>query len=315
MNSHTIPHLTASQLDELDLRAQNIIDILQRLIGQNSEGKVWSAPKAVITPPDGRYVMATLALMDEPPLVATKSLVLNDNNRKQGLPQINGLVTVLDGENGIPLATIDGNWITGIRTAGLSAVAAHHLARNDAKSVAFIGTGVQAHSHLQLFAQMFPLELVRILGRGQKNIDLLAEFATSLGLASEICTTPEQAVPDSDLVVSSVTHTSLSEPILSAEWLSPGSFASSVELGVAWDKSSFKCLDILCIDDLEQEAVLPNKLADPDDVSGDLAGLIGGKTPARTNTTEKTAFVFRGHALGDLALAALAYLAHADRST
>jgi len=42
-------------------------------------------------------------------------------------------------------------------------------------------------------------------------------------------------------------------------------------------------------------------------VAGDLTGLVNGDIIGRRSDDEKTAFVFRGLALGDLALAVLAY--------
>ncbi len=74
--------------------------------------------------PDVRYMMATLAAADDPPVLAVKSLLLNPRNSGQGLKPINVLVTLLDSETGLPLAVIDGNWVTAMRTTALSAVAA-----------------------------------------------------------------------------------------------------------------------------------------------------------------------------------------------
>jgi ornithine cyclodeaminase/alanine dehydrogenase len=79
-------------------------------------------------PSDGRYMMAALAAMDNPSLLAVKTVVLNPRNSDRGLPQINDLVTMLDSETGLPVAIMDGNWITAVRTAGISAVAAKHMA-------------------------------------------------------------------------------------------------------------------------------------------------------------------------------------------
>lgn len=321
--AHLIPHLSEDDLIALDVKAGDVTDMLEQLIKGAKADRVWSAPKAVITPPDGRYIMATLATMDledvgqnsgsEPlSFVATKSLVLNAKNSDIGLPQINSLVTLLNGQTGVPLATMDGNWVTAIRTAGLSALAAKYMAKSDAKSVGFVGTGVQARSHLKLFSEMFPLERIKIFGRGQKNIDLLSQEAEKFGLETEVCMTARQAVQDVDLVVTSMTHTSVKEPFLDANWLANGCHLSSVDLGVPWFKQSFKSLDQIVIDDLEQEVTLPNKLVDADDISGDLASLVtglgGNQSHGRANLDMRTAFVFRGHALGDLALAVLAYL-------
>jgi ornithine cyclodeaminase/alanine dehydrogenase len=303
----TIPFLSEADLEALDIGAGQITDMLARVIDGAARGTVQAAPKAVLLPPDGRYIMATLAAMDDPALVATKSLVLNERSVALGLPQIDGVVSLLDGETGAPLATIDGKWITGIRTAGLSALAARHLAREDAETIALIGTGLQARTHLQLFKQMFPLRHLRISGRGQANIDRLSAYATELGLTFEVCGTPQEALQVSDIVVTTLTHTSVKEPFLDADALAPGSFAVSVDLGAPWHKPALAGLDILAIDDLEQEATLPNKLARPEDVDGDLSALVSGKLAGRSAPDQRTAFFFRGHGLGDLALAALAW--------
>lgn len=306
MTAKLIPHLSEQMLLDMSIGSQDVIRILEHVIRSSKMNLVWAAPKAVINPGDGRYIMATLAAMSDPPLVATKSLVLNARNSEVGLPQINSLVTLLHGETGLPLATIDGNWVTAVRTAGLSAVAAKYMASPVAKSVGFIGCGVQARSHLKIFSDMFPLENVKVFGRGAKNIDSLCEFAHKLGLTTKICKSPQDAVEDVNLVVSSVTHTSVKEPFLDANWLSKGTFTAIADLAVPWRKESFSAFDCLVIDDLVQEVSLSNKLVDSKYICDDLSGLILGNTQGRRDEGERTAFVFRGHALGDLALAALA---------
>jgi len=161
---------------------------------------------------------------------------------------------------------------------------------------------------------MFPLKHAVIYGRGQANIDLLCAQARALGMTCEVVPTPRDALGDVDIAVTSVTHTGVEGPFLDAGWLRAGCFAAIVDLAVPWIKESFAGLDRLIIDDLEQEAALPNKLADPAHVHGDLAGLVAGNVQGRGDRQDRTAFAFRGHALGDLALAALAYLKHQGRA-
>lgn len=303
----SVPYLSEEALSDLAISTDDVIDSIERLIRGNDKGTVWSAPKAVILPPDNRYMMAALAAMDDPSLLAVKTVVLNPRNPDNGLPQINGLVTMLDSETGLPVAIMDGNWITAVRTAGLSATAARYMANKTASSVGFVGTGVQAKSHLQAFMDMFPLERIKVFGRGQPNIDSLCEMANGLGLTSEVCSSGNDAISGVDLAVTSITPTGNTDPFLDASCMSPGCFVAGTDLGVPWIKESFAELDCLVIDDLAQEAALPNKLADPAHVTGDLSGLVLGKFEGRSNEGDRTAFIFRGHALGDLALASLAY--------
>lgn len=301
-----IPYLSADDLDNLQLTTPEVVASIERVIKQAAAGKVWAAPKAVMTPPDQRYMMAALAAMDDPNMLAVKTVVLNPDNPNHGLPQINGLVTMLDSVTGLPVAILDGCWITGVRTAGLSATAAKAMANADAASIGFVGTGLQARTHLQAFAELFPLKQLKMFGRGQKNKDLLAAQAKQLGLQVEDCASGQEVVESVDLLVTTVTHTGGAEPFLDAAGMRPGAFAAVVDLGAPWHRDSFASLDRVIIDDVEQEAALSNKLCAPEVINGDLSQLVTGKAEGRASKGETTAFIFRGHALGDLALSVLA---------
>lgn len=303
----SILYLSGADLDGLGIGTADVIASIESLFRGRADNKVWSAPKAVILPGDGRYMMAALAAADEPALLAVKTVVLNPDNPKHGLPQINGLVTMLDSESGLPAAVMDGNWITAVRTAGLSAVAAKGMARPDAEVVAFVGCGVQAQSHLKAFADMFPLKAVRIFGRGRPNIEALAQSAAELGLTSEICDSGAEAIAEADLAVTSITYSAGLVPFLDARKMKPGSFAAVTDMAIPWMPEGLDGFDRIAIDDMAQEAAMTEKLVDPALVTGDLEGLVQGKFIGRDGDEERTAFIFRAHALGDLALAALAY--------
>jgi ornithine cyclodeaminase/alanine dehydrogenase len=252
-------------------------------------------------------MMATLAAADDPQILAVKTLLLNPKNTHRGLKSIYALVTLLDSDTGLPLALMDGGWVTAVRTAGLSAVAAKRLARKDSTVAAFIGCGVQANSHLKAFADLFPLKEVRVFGRGIESRNAFCSSAMETGLTAVACKTAREALCEADLIVTSVTISPDLEPFLDAGWLKPGAFVTMTDLAAPWFAEGMTVFDRIVIDDLEQEAQMTKPLVRPNLVSGDLKNLVGEKIPGRTNTTERTAFVLRGLALGDLALSALAY--------
>ncbi len=307
ITNETIPFLSNNLLSNLGINTNDVIHSIETLLLNAQNQTAWSAPKAVILPDDGRYMMAALAATDNPSLLAVKTVVLNPRNPEKGLPQINGLVTMLDSSSGLPVAILDGNWITAVRTAGLSATAAKYMARKDSSVAAFIGCGVQAKSHLKAFSDLFPLKEIRLIGRGQPNINSLCDEAEKLSLSAVVCRSGEEAVTGADLVVSSVTYSPNFVPFLDANWLKPGSFAAITDLAAPWKKESFALLDQIAIDDLEQEAALPNKLLSPEFVTGDLSGLVTRQFKGRNRDNDRNAFIFRGHAMGDLALSVLAY--------
>ena len=303
----SVPYLSPSILDRLGITTHDAVDSIEQLILGQRAGKVWCAPKVVVLPGDERYIMATLAVADEPRVVATKSLVLNPRNRERGIAVINSLVTLLDSETGLPLAVIDGNWVTARRTAGLSAVAAKRLAQPDSVSIGFIGCGVEAHSHLNALCDLFPVRQIYAFGRGSENRDALCRAAEARGLIAIASKTPRDAISDADLIVTSVTLLPNFDPFLDARWLKPGAFVTGVDVALPWLPEGMGAFQRIVIDDLEQEAKMSKPMVAPALVAGDLSGLVCGDIAGRENAQELTAFVFRGLAVGDLALAALAY--------
>ncbi|KRB23275.1 MULTISPECIES: ornithine cyclodeaminase family protein [Mesorhizobium] len=306
--AETLPYLSSAVLDRLAISTPDIVDEIERQISGQRRGEVWCAPKAAVWPGDDRYFMATLGVASVPPVLATKSLVVNPRNAARGLATINSLITLLDAETGLPLALVDGNWVTAKRTAGLSAVAARRMARADSSSVAFIGCGVQARGHLEAFADLFPLREIRAFGRGKSNRDALCEMARSRGLEAIACDTAREAVEDADIVVTTVTLVPEPEPFLDANWLKPGNFTAITDLALPWLPETMHRFDRIVVDDLEQEKKMPKPMVDAALVAGDLTGLVCGDFAGRESAGEATAFVFRGMAVGDLAVAALAYM-------
>jgi ornithine cyclodeaminase/alanine dehydrogenase len=251
-------------------------------------------------------MMATLTVGDAPAYVAVKTVALCPGNPARGLAAINGAILLLDSRTGLMRAVLGANWITSVRTAGLSAVMAKRLANPASSVVAFVGCGVEARSHLDAFAEMFPLREVRALGRGRPNIDALCAAAKAKGLAATVCTDPRAALEGADIVVSSITLDYSVKPFLDARWLKPGAFAAITDLAIPWAPEGMAAFDPIFVDDLEQEAASPKPMVKPELVKGDLAGLVSGAAPAAFDPGRRSAFVFRGIGLGDYALASLA---------
>ena len=299
--------LPDERLAALGITTADVIGAIERAVAAKAAGRLWTTPKSPLLPGDGRYMMTTLSAADDPPLIAVKAVMVSPRNAGRGLPGVNGAILLLDSETGMLVATLGANWVTAVRTAGLSAVVARRLADPRSRAVAFIGTGTQARSHLDAFAELFPLAEVRVFGRGQANSETLCAAARAKGLEARLATSPRDALEGADLVVSSVTLDYTLAPFLDARWLKPGAFAAITDLGLPWQPDSLPSFATLVIDDLEQEAAMPKPMAPPALVAGDLAGLVTGRIAAGFDPARRSAFLFRGIALGDFAVATLAY--------
>lgn len=307
MNEQSYIYLSDADLAGLGIETADVVAAIEQTVLDKAEGLVWAAPKSAVMPGDGRYAMATLAGSDRLGVVAVKSVMVCPENATRGLAGINGAIMLLDSATGVLIGLIDANWVTAVRTAGLSAVMAKRLANPAAKSVAFIGTGVQAHSHMGAFADLFPLEDIHVFGRGQANIDKLCEAAVDLGLKATAHDTTEAAVRDADIVVSSITLSYDVAPFIDAGWLKAGAFAAITDLAIPWQDATMKAFETLYVDDKAQEVAMEKPMVATDLISGDLDGLVTGREVAVFDADKRSAFVFRGLAIGDLAVAGLAY--------
>lgn len=300
-------YLSDNDLAGLGITTDQITDCLEDAIVKSAGGTVWTAPKAVLQPGDGRYMMTTLSAADDPSAIVVKAVSVMPENPDRGLDTINGAILLFDSRTGLLKSVMDAGWITAVRTAGLSAVAARRLANPQSASIAFVGTGVQARSHLDAFADMFPLTEARISGRGQANIDKLSDHARARGLTATACATPQEALTGADIVVTSITATFAGDPFLDPNWLKPGALAVVTDLGLPWMQDRMDAFSTIVIDDRAQEDTMPKKLAPPALVTADLAQLVSGAKPVAFDPNARAAFVFRGIAIGDFAVAALAY--------
>ncbi|GAA3669594.1 ornithine cyclodeaminase family protein [Microbacterium marinilacus] len=126
-------------------------------------------------------------------------------NAAAGVPTAPATVLLFDPETGLPEAFLDGTSLTLARTAAMSVVAAEHLAVDRPTSLAVIGAGGQALSHIEAFARRFPLERVRITSRTRERAHATAAAASAGGIAVEVTADAASAVAGADIVISATT--------------------------------------------------------------------------------------------------------------
>lgn len=297
-------YLDDKQLAELGITAEEMVDAIENTLLGIRNSQISVAPKSGISTADGRYVMATLSSSDQHGIIAVKSVIFNPRNSIQNLPSIDGAIMLLDSATGQLRAVLDANWITAVRTASLSLFAAKRLANPQSESIGLVGAGVQAESHLRAFKQCYPLGKVRVAGRSSAGIKRIESVATELKLAFEQVD-PQTCIKLSDIVVSAVTRNHEIEPFLDAQLMPAGSFAAIPDLAIPWYPDTMSGFGRTFIDDLAQEQTMTEKLVDLTRVDGDLTDLTLNQVSY--DPSRSSAFVFRGIAAGDLAVAVLAY--------
>jgi ornithine cyclodeaminase/alanine dehydrogenase-like protein (mu-crystallin family) len=90
-------------------------------------------------------------------ILAVKVVSLFKDNPAAGLPLIHALVVVNDARTGRPIAVMDGEGLTAIRTAAASGLATELLARREAEVAAIFGAGVQGRTQLEAVCAVRPI--------------------------------------------------------------------------------------------------------------------------------------------------------------
>jgi ornithine cyclodeaminase/alanine dehydrogenase-like protein (mu-crystallin family) len=293
----------------LDLDA--LVDALASAHAELSAGKASMPPRiAAFARHDG--LLGAMPSYLPSTGLACKLVTLFPQNRDRHTHQ--ALICVFDPDNGTPIALMDGTYITATRTAAGSALATRLLAREDARVLAILGSGVQARTHADALGRVRRFEEVRVAGRDSAKAVALADELGATAVA-----TFEEAVRGAD-VVAATTHST--EPVVLRDWLSPGVHVNSVGANPAGRGEIDQAVVRDAVVAVESRA---STLAPPpagasefrDGAPADvveLGELVAGTKPGRTSEDQITLYKSVGVAVQDAAAASLVLAAARERS-
>jgi alanine dehydrogenase len=215
----------------------------------------------------------------------------------------------------LPLATLEANHLGQIRTGAATGVATKYLAREDASVAAIIGSGFQAQTQLEAVANVRNLSEVRVWSRKPERREEFARTcAEKLQLNVKATETARQCVEGADIVV---TATSSKVPVFESSWIAPGTHVNGT--GANWAERRelpaelvYESAAIVAVDSVEVAKIesgdLLIPLGDYTSFPGvELAEIIVGKRPGRTNADQITIFKSNGLAVEDIAVAGYVY--------
>ena len=194
------------------LTMPDLIEVMERALIDHARGKV-DQPLRQIHYSDTHNGHVGLMLLIGSS-TGLKLVTFFPGNADRGLPTHQATILLLDADTGRLRAVLDGRLITEMRTAAVSAVATRLLSDPSARTLAILGTGVQARAHIEALSLVQQFDDIRVWGRAPDKVRHLCA-ATHTTPA----TSPESAVQDADVIV---TATSAITPILHGRWLKPG---------------------------------------------------------------------------------------------
>jgi len=226
------------------------------------------------------------------------------------------LVPLLSSRSGELCALIEADYLGQMRTGAATGVATKVMARSDARTLGIIGTGLQSRTQLEAVAHARKLEIVRAFGRDAARREKFAEEMTArLGVPVAPADSAEEAVRGADIVI---TSTNSSKPVVEGRWLRPGTHINAIGSNFAekqeLDAEAVGRCDVIAADSVEQSKIEAGDLIQAFglDVSRwagvrELADIVAGKAPGRTNQDQITLFKSNGVAIEDVVLGGRIY--------
>lgn len=245
--------------------------------------------------------------------LAFKMVSIWSDNPSRGLPAIVALATVIDPDTGLPLALINGEALTGLRTGAGGGLATDLLARSDAQIVTVFGSGVQARAQLEAACVVRKVREVRLVGRTPSSVEKFAQEISAWPDAPQvsIAGSRNDAIKDADIIIAATTSKT---PVFDGRYLSPGAHITGVgsfspqmqEVDEVTVKKAKIVVDSLqaCLAEAGDLLIpLEKNIISKLDIHGELGAIVNGEIPGRESAEEITFFKSVGVAVQDAAAA------------
>ena len=284
------------------------IAVMETMFRDLAEGKVLQPLRSLMWLPDKSGLLGMMpGYAAGPNIIAVKLITIFHHNGPAGYPSHQGVVILFEATHGQPLLILDAGEITAIRTAAASAVATRLLSRDEATTLAIIGTGEQAERHIEAISLVRDIQKVYCWGRNPAHATALQKKLAGQ-YPIEITATAQAATTAADIIC---TVTASAQPVVQGDWLKKGAHLNVIgsctpnsrEVDTAAILRSSLFTDRL--ESLFNEAgdfLLPKKEGriTENDVKGEIGEVLTGTKKGRTRPDEITLFKSLGIAAEDL---------------
>ena len=306
--------LNRSEMEKL-LTLEAMLPVIERAFVAFTDGRTVAYPvvREPVAAHHGIFGIKSGYLMEEG-VIGLKAGGFWLDNPDVGLTRHQSTTVMFDPATGLPTAFMDGNHITAVRTAAVGALAARELARQDARTAAVLGCGMQGVGQAEALCLVRPIEEIRAFDIVPENVERFAESLRQLGVDVKACRDAHEAVRGADIVV---TVTPAKEPVLRSDWIEQGAHVSAFGTDTR-DKNEVEAALFrrakVVVDDVAQATTLGDThhavdqgLFGAADIHATLGEILAGrKNGLRTSDDEITLFDATGLAFQDLVAGDLA---------
>lgn len=142
--------------------------------------------------------------------------------------EVSYLISLFDKQTAALVALIDGNSVTGLRTASTTAVGASTITPPGPLRVGIVGSGFEAKSHLTALSRVLEIEEAQVFSPTVANREAFASESTErLGIPVTAAQSAKDAVEQADLVLCAARSRDES-PTIESQWVKPNAAVISI---------------------------------------------------------------------------------------
>jgi ornithine cyclodeaminase/alanine dehydrogenase len=310
MRDVTVRFLNQADVQALHLDFESVLSVTGKALTEHAHKAFEMPPKPGIHPAQGTFIHAMPAYLPNFKAAGLKWVSGFPENVAKGLPMIMGLLVLNDPDTGFPLCIMDATWITTIRTAAVSTLAAKSFLPKNCRLLGIIGAGTQGTCHTEMLKYAFPsIQEVLVFDTSEKQLEI---FRAHLKEKSQLVVTaaadPETVFQESELVITATSRQP--EPMVRKSWLKPGGVYIGIESFRYWREEALLSADKFVTDDWNQaQSFLKNTqhIKKAPELYAELGDIITNAKPGRQNSQERIVCIFVGMALVDVALGSMIY--------
>ncbi|MBN2334939.1 ornithine cyclodeaminase family protein [Candidatus Bathyarchaeota archaeon] len=268
---------------------------------------------------DKGVLIAMPAYMPGLKAAGTKIVTVHPGNKKEyGLPAVIARIILNSPDNGVPLAIMDGTYITALRTGAAGATGIKYLSREDSKVAGVCGAGVQGRSQIMGLMEVRPgIKKIKVFDIIPEAKKAFAEEMKKMFPKVDFVPvdSAKEAAEGSDIVI---TCTPSPKPFIDGAWLKKGAHVSAIGADTGAKRelmtSVIKKCDKHVVDFIPQAFVVgdfkvPKEegVIKEEDIYAELGKIVAGKKKGRTSPDEITMFKATGLAIQDVGTASKVY--------
>ena len=289
---------------------------MEEVFALHSQGKVDSPLRSRLAAPAGDVLIMPSMARRAAAEASVKVVSVFPKNKK-GVPSINAVTILVDGETGEPKGMLSGGVLTAIRTGAVSGLSCRYLARKDSETLGIIGAGGMAYQQVNgVASELRSIRKVRIFSMDPAGSKALAKRCSdSLELDAQVVERVEECVRGSDVLVTATTSMT---PVFKGSAVEDGTHVISMgsyRPEAREVDSDFVSRASIFVDSKEAALEEAGDLLIPIEegrvskraIKAELSELVTGKKRGRASRSEVTFFKCVGLAFEDNAAGWLAY--------